>query len=149
MSHEAIFPTVISSSSRSRFSDCPQSFLREVIYGLRLKESNFHLDAGKAYAVGLETARRFYYAPANEAIPETERHERAIAQGLIELIKEYGSEDPPERLANKSLERVAGAYVEYFRLYPMATDRMQPMKNVDGTPAVEFSIGCIRSVAMG
>jgi len=139
MSHEPIFPTVISSSSRSRFSDCPQAFLNEVILGLRLRESNFHLDAGKSYAVGLETARRYYYNPVCADIPEKERSARAIELGLIALIIEYGPEDPPERLANKTLKRVAGAFLEYFRLYPMATDRMQPMRNADGTPAVEFS----------
>lgn len=134
-----IFPAVISASSRSRFSECPQSFYREVIQGKRLKSTNFHLDAGKAYAFGLEVARRTFYDTRNSHIDATLREEIAIRRGFVALIQQYGSEDPPEHQGHKSLERIAGAYLEYHRLYPMATDRMQPMMKEDGTPAVEFS----------
>jgi len=133
------FPRVISSSSRGLMSICPQSYYREVICGLRLKEANFHLDAGKAYAVGLETTRTIYYDPSNSGIPEADRAEIAQARGLEAFIKSYGPDDPPENQNHKNLRRMAGAFAEYFIHFPMATDKMQPMRNADGTPAVEFS----------
>lgn len=133
------FPEVISASSRTRFSECPQSFYYEVVCGKRLKEANFHLDAGKAYAKALEVARTIYYDTANASIPPDERLALAQQQGLVALIQTYGPENPPEKQEHKSLERVAGAFLEYFRMFPFETDKVQPLMRYDGKPAVEFS----------
>jgi len=133
------FPTVISSSSRTQFSKCPQLFYLETILGLRLKGGNVHLDAGHAYARALEVFREYYYASEPEIECPDRRLLEGQALGLEALITDYGHQDPPEHQYNKSFDRVVKAFIEYFIKYPPATDRMQPARGADNKPMVEFS----------
>jgi hypothetical protein len=89
-----------------------------------------HLVAGRAFAAGLEAARRAFYI---EHLPP----EEAIALGLGALWKEYGNWDPPEDEA-KTAARMAGALEFYFHSYPLGADGAIPRLFGD-RHGIEFS----------
>lgn len=125
------FPAVIDSSLLSAFRSCPGKCFLEYFQHWKTRAPNIHLHAGKAYASGLEAARRAFYEQGHS-------EETAIAQGLAVLLSEYGDfECPPD--SAKSLERTAGAFEYYFTQYPMATDSFIPHALPSGGRGIEFS----------
>lgn len=124
------FPPVIDNSMRVAFVACPHKFFRSFIEGWQLQVPNVHLHAGRAYARGLEVARREFYENQKPA-------EDAITAGYRALLEDYGDFVPPSN-SNKTAERMAGALLSYFQTYPLDEDRIRPFMH-DGKAAVEFN----------
>jgi hypothetical protein len=94
------------------------------------KAESVHLRAGKAFASGIEVARREFYINGHPA-PD------AMGLGLEALIREYGTFDPPEG-SPKSWDRMAGALEYYFEHYPLGSDGSPPIQ-VGQSHGIEFS----------
>lgn len=125
------FPSVIDSSLISAFRSCHQKALREYFQHWKPKTPNVHLHAGKAYAEGLEKARKAFYLEGRPA-PES------VAIGLRALMAAYGTFECPADSA-KSLERMCGAFEYYFTQYPLETDKAIPVRLPNGERGIEFS----------
>jgi len=127
------FPIVFDNTMRSAFVECPRRMFWEYVHHFKSPYENIHLHAGKAWAEGLETARRAYYGEKLD--PQT-----AQALGLEALITAYGAFIAPERGSgsNKSLDRLIEAFTYYFNAFPLETDPVQPYMGKNG-PMVEFS----------
>ncbi len=125
------FPEALDSTTLAAFRACPQKAFRTYIQHWKVKSESVHLRAGKAFASGLEVARRAYYEAGQSK-------EDAEALGVAELMKVYGDfECPPE--SGKSLERTAGALEFYFSAYPLDSDAATPLILPSGKRAIEFS----------
>jgi len=131
------FPKVITSSLRETFNVCHKKFYLETVCGTAPKGQNVHLEYGGAYAQALETFRMSYYGEKFSALPQRERYEEAVTDGLIALIAHWGDYEPEEG-ATKNFDRLVGAYIEYLINYPPGTDHIQPSM-FEGKPRVEFS----------
>lgn len=116
---------------REEFVVCPRRFFWRYILHLVPNRPNTHLHAGKAYARGLEVARKAYFG---EGVSEQE----AIGRGAIALTKEYGDYVPEEPWSGKTIEGMLGAFATYFVHYPLASDPLQPIK-IGSFLGVEFS----------
>jgi hypothetical protein len=119
---------------RSHFLECPRSWLLGSLLSLKSPGTNVHLHAGKAWAEGLEIARRCFYElkmPARES----------VATGLNALIQSYGDFEAPSHGSGnaKSLDRMIEAFSYYFTCFPLETDPVQPYTPPGGKPMIEFS----------
>jgi hypothetical protein len=90
-----------------------------------------HLHAGKAYAEGLERARRSFYEGGFSAVD-------AVAHGGHALMGAYGDYVAPEGSA-KTLDRMLGALEFHFERYPLGADGTEPIVMANGRRAIEFS----------
>jgi len=99
------FPIVWDNSMRSAFVECPRKFFWEYLHHFKPKGESIHLHAGKAWAHGLEVARRSFYEKGFGPVA-------SINEGLVALINEYGDFIAPERGsgAAKSLDRLVEAF---------------------------------------
>lgn len=113
------------------FRQCPRKFELEYLHHWRPGAQSVHLIAGKAFASGLETARREFYQHGVDA-------DLAIGRGVVTLLQEYGSFDPPEDSPKHPL-RMAQALVFYFDQWPLATDHAKPLAFDSGRYGIEFS----------
>lgn len=125
------FPVAIDSTTLGTFRSCPQKMFRTYMQHWKPASESVHLVAGKAFAEGIEVARRAYFEAS--ASPED-----AVAAGVGALIKSYGDFDCPADSA-KSLERTAGALEFYFENYPLGADGATPIQFPDGRRGIEFS----------
>lgn len=125
------FPELIDNTSRSMFVSCPQKWVYGNLRNLASKEPSIHLHAGGAFAFGLETSRKAFF---NEGKSETE----AIKLGCEAIIQFWGDFTAPEDSA-KSLPRLVEALLEYFTEYPLDANPIKPLKNSDGSHAIEFT----------
>jgi hypothetical protein len=125
------FPPAIDSTTLASFRSCPQKAYRTYFQHYKPLGESVHLVAGKAFADGIEKARRAFY---EERLPAAE----AIAIGLGALILSYGDFICPPESA-KSLERTAGALEFYFESYPLGVDSAIPIQFPDGRSGIEFS----------
>lgn len=130
--HEIIpFPHAIDSTTLAAFRSCPQKAFRTYFQHFKPLGESVHLVAGKAFAEGIEYARRAFY---EQNLPADD----SIASGLAALINSYGDfQCPPE--SAKSLERTAGALEFYFQSYPLGVDSAIPLSFSDGRSGIEFS----------
>lgn len=126
------FPQVVDASLIAAFRSCPQKAFLEYFQHFKPKSPSVHLHAGKAFAKGLEEARRAFYL---ENLP----HEECVEIGLRSLLTEYGDFPCPEDSA-KSATRMAGAMEFYFDKYPMYDDKCIPAPMPGGKKGIEFSI---------
>ena len=125
------FPSAIDSTTLAAFRSCPQKAFRTYFQHFKPLGESVHLVAGKAFAEGIEYARRAFYE--QKLSPED-----SVAAGLSALIQSYGDfECPPE--SAKSLERTAGALEFYFESYPLGVDAAIPLQFPDGRSGIEFS----------
>lgn len=124
------FPEVFDSSILASLKSCPQLFKKTYLDHWKPKALSVHLHAGKAFADGIEAARRAYYVEGLSA-------EDAEAIGLHTLITSYGTFECPADSA-KSLERMCGALTFYFDNYPLNQDS-PPIELPNGKKAIEFS----------
>lgn len=125
------FPRAVDSSMLATFKSCPQLFKKIFIDQWRAKGEKVDLHAGKAFARGLEVARKSFFV---DQLPV----EIAEAQGLGALMQAYGGfECPPDN--PKSLERVAGAFEYYMDAYPLTMNTGFPILMPGGTRAIEVS----------
>lgn len=125
------FPVAIDSTTLGTFRSCPQKMFRTYMQHWKPASESVHLVAGKAFAEGIEVARRAYY---EDAAPPTD----AVAAGVGALIQSYGDFQCPADSA-KSLERTAGALEFYFENYPLGGDGATPLLFPDGRRGIEFS----------
>lgn len=125
------FPAVVDNSMRTEFVSCPQSCFRKYIQGYVPVAESVHLVAGKAYAKGLEVARRAFY---EQGMAEDD----AVAEGYSACLREYGDFEPPEK-SNKTALRMAQAIVYHLSQYPLSQDAYTPVISADGKAMVEFS----------
>lgn len=157
------FPDILDASMLSAYKSCARKFYLTYLEHLKAKEPNVHLHAGKAFASGIEAARRAYYeglysrkiAPTSITNVQTgEVHtpeagycwapgpigdsETAVAHGLEVLLREYGDFSCPPESA-KSLERMAGALEFYYSNYPLEHDSAIPIEMPGGKRGIEFS----------
>ena len=155
------FPDIIDASMLSTYKSCARKFYLTYLEHLKAKEPNVHLHAGKAFASGIEAARRaFYEGRYSRPFLLTEddgkgenvkgkliEHwqsgpigdsETAVAHGLEVLMREYGDFSCPPESA-KSLERMAGALEFYYTSYPLEHDSAVPIEMPGGKRGIEFS----------
>lgn len=150
-SHEGlIFPHTVDSTMLAAFRSCPQKFFRTYIQHWKPKAESVHLVAGKAFASGIEAARRAYFEGQAEEPVEGEEGKtqwvaceagnRELAEniGVRALIKSYGNFQCPSDSA-KSLERTAGALEFYYANYPLGADGATPLTFASGRRGIEFS----------
>lgn len=146
------FPHCFDSTMLATFRSCPQKCFRSYVEHWKPRNESVHLVAGKAFATGIEVARRVYFegqAPVMRQIDgqmrlaewaECEAGNRELAEqlGVSACIFAYGDfECPPE--SAKSLERTAGALEYYFDQYKLGDDGMIPVSFPSGRKAIEFS----------
>jgi hypothetical protein len=125
------FPTVIDSTIRASFVECPKKFYWSFIRKLGPKEGSADLIAGGSFAKGLEVARKLFYLEGHDKF-------RAMEYGIAAAIEEYGDFECPPHKANKSLDRVIEALGYYFTTWPLDTDYIKPHK-WDGGGGIEFT----------
>lgn len=132
--NEYPFPIFVDSTALSTFRLCRRKWAWSVLRSLKPSTVNTDLNAGGAFAKGLEVARKAFYI-------ERVSQERATQRGLLALINAYGDADPlTESGKKKSWDAVAGAFVYYTDQFPFATDAIQPYLAHDGASAtIEFS----------
>lgn len=125
------FPTAINNSLLVAFRACPRKAQLEFMEHWKPGTTSIHLHAGKAFASGLEAARRAFY---EQGLP----HEQSVQLGIGTCLKEYGDFECPAHIAKTPI-RMAGALEFYFSNYPMAGDHAQPYEWAPGRRAIEFS----------
>lgn len=124
------FPEVFDSSTIAGFKSCPQLFKKTYIQHWKPKGLSVHLHAGKAFAFGLEVARRSFFEEGQNA-------ELSVARGLGALLTSYGNFECPADSA-KSAERTAGALEYYFENYPLSWGDGEPTLMSNGKRGIEF-----------
>ncbi len=125
------FPSVLDSTTMAAFKSCPRKAELECFQHWKPLNQSVHLVAGAAYASGIEAARRAFYVDGQDS-------DSAVALGLMELLRSYGSFECPADSA-KSAERTAGALEYYFSRYPLDTEKATPMTLPDGKRGIEFN----------
>lgn len=157
VSSEPWFPSVFDSSMLSAWKSCPALFRLGYLNHWKPKGDSVHLVAGKAFAKGLEVARRAFYTGQTEEwrplvrvqptdpkglwmpIPAPQGDaETAVALGLKALLAEYGDFECPEDSA-KSPSRMCGAFEFYFENYPLHEGELSPIRLAGGRRAIEYS----------
>lgn len=124
------FPEVVDSSMMSHFKACPRKFYYEYICHWKPAQESVHLVAGKAFASGIEAARRAFFV-------ENQPTHKAEAEGLRALFQEYGTFECPEDSPKGPL-KMAGALTYYFEQYPLGADGATPDRFGDRR-GIEFS----------
>ena len=125
------FPTVIDSSMLGSWKSCQQKFNYGYIQEWKPTGQSVHLVAGKAFAQGLEVARKAFYVEGKSA-------DDAIAAGIGALITAYGDFVCPPDSA-KSLERMMGAFEFYWQHYPLGNPQSHPIEMPGGRLGIEFT----------
>jgi len=125
------FPSVVSNSILTAYKACPQKAFYSGILKIRPKQLSVHLNAGKAFADGMNTFRQLYYS--NEA-----NFEDARQAAVKSIILSYGDFEPDEKDAGKSWDRCVGALLYALKVYPPDQDILKPTI-INGKVASEFS----------
>lgn len=125
------FPAYVDSTMRASFVACPAKFFAEYIMNRRHTSPSVHLNAGKAFAKGVEIARLSYW---DKQLSEPE----AILEGQLALFKSYVN---AEQFAdeNKCLPRMLLALEAYFKKWGFGGDHFMPYKLSNASSALEFS----------
>ena len=120
------FPRVIDNSMRTTFVSCPQKFNLSYMQNWVPRRTNEHLQAGAAFAHGLEVARLAYFDGGKT-------QEQAVELGWRTIIEDYATYDL-ENPSNdgyethKTVERMAGALLYYFDVWPFESDFLVPVR---------------------
>jgi len=123
------FPEVFDSSMMGALKSCPQLFRKVYIDNWKSRGEKVDLHAGKAYAHGLEIARRAYFE-------QGVMKEKAEAMGLAALLEAYGDYECPADNP-KSRERMAGAFEYAMQAYPLTMQTGFPIQLADQKRAIE------------
>jgi hypothetical protein len=130
MALKTFFPLVIDSTMLMEYDSCPMSFFRKYLQHLSKGQESTDLIAGRAFAKGLEVARKAYWNDGADP-------EEAISEGRDALWEDYG--DHISSKPAKTVERMSTALELYFLEYPLGIDQVKPAKLEDGTYAIEYS----------
>lgn len=128
------FPAVVDSSLLASARSCGAKTEMAYFQHWKPKGISVHLHAGKAYAEGLERARRSFWE-GGFSTPDS------IAHGAHALMEAYGDFVAPEGSA-KTLDRMLGALEFHFERYPLGADGTEPILMPSGKRAIEFSGAC-------
>ena len=131
---EASFPTLLDNTQINNFRSCEEKAHLYSILKRTGSAINPHLNAGSAYADGMEAFRLSFY---QDGKPEQE----ALGDGLVKAFRTYGMYEPPERRASeaaKTWDRVGASMISYVREYPPAHDHLRPAV-FDGKVSTVFS----------
>lgn len=132
------FPHAVDSTMLHSARGCPQQFYLSYVRRIRAKGTNTHFVCGGAFAKALEAARKLYYDHTRLGVPTVLASEKAMEQGLLVLIQEYGDHEPGEKNKNKNLENTARAYVSYLDKWPLHSDYIE-LATIGDKPAAEFT----------
>lgn len=124
------FPRYIDSTMLAAFQACEKKFWWSFMRGFVPSPPSLHLHAGGCFAAGLCAIRRAYYEEGKDA-------ETALALGIIEAIRAWGTVEAPEDFP-KNRFRVVEALTFYVDSYPLASDPIRPLVR-GGKASVEFS----------
>jgi hypothetical protein len=129
-------PKVLDNTMVTTFIECPTRFAWRHLWGFA-RGLGIDLHAGAAFAKGIETVRRYYYA---ETSPYRGDIDRSLAEGFRAAAKEWGKVEV-EADEVKRFPRVCGALEYYFSApdaFMPATDHIQPVMH-GGEPQVEWN----------
>lgn len=130
---EPRFPTAIDSSMRASFVACPQQFAWRYIFRWQPLGVSVDLLAGKAFAAGMEEARRAFYLLG--ASPQ-----QAIGLGAAKLIKVYGEYEPPEGHPKTCENLLCALDYALSEAWPLEEDTLVPMTTIFSvSKGLEFS----------
>lgn len=121
MPFDITFPTSISPTQRSAFVICPQQWFWRYCCGIRPGGRSVHLDAGAAFAAGLEAARKAFFIDGH-----SEREALDVGLGALEAA--YANADVYGDSVAKSLGGMLGGLQYYFDTWPMSHDHFTPMR---------------------
>lgn len=125
-----LFPITLSDTDFTLWSQCHYRWFRERCQHLKKPSFNIDLTAGKAFAKGIEATRIAYYTQGMSL-------ESAIEAGsAITRVLLHEAEYQDEL---KSPARMSLAVIEYFKVYPLDTDAVQPLTLSDGSKAIEHT----------
>lgn len=134
MTLETKFPLAIDNSMRKELVKCETAAKYKYELGLRSNEhAKVDLHAGKAFAEGMEVARRSYYV--NSVSPD-----ESVGLGIAAVYQAYGSFIAPEK-SNKTAARMAGALSFYFNERPLEKEKLKPIKFPQTLEALEVNFG--------
>lgn len=116
------FPSYIDNTIRKSFAVCPMKMKRAHIDNLRpVGDKSVDLTFGSAFAVGMETARKFFFDPVSPCVPEV-----AIELGAAAAMKSY-LEQGGGCKGNKTPEKLVKAIWFYFEQWPLGEDGLTPL----------------------
>ena len=124
------FPLWVDNTAITDFKSCKKKSEWATFFKLEPNPGSVHLHAGKAFARGLEVARKAFYV---EGLDE----ELAVGQGLMALWKEYGDYETPED-SYKSWLGMTHAFIHYMTEWKMGEDYITPLP-IGDKKAIEFS----------
>ena len=130
------FPTVIDSTVRDTFFNCPHKAYRMYFEHWKSNRESIHLIAGGAFAKGLEVARKAFFENNVSREDSTALGIQALLETFREISEKTGRDFDME---DKNPERVAGALEFYLENYPLGLDGLQPAKLNDGKLGIEYS----------
>lgn len=123
------FPDKVDSSMLTSFRSCPTKFHWNFIRNLNPPGRSVHLVAGGALAAGLEAYRKVAFAH-----PELD----PLVSAWRAFNAEWGDYIAPDD-SPKDYLSVWTALEEYVVQFPPRSDVIQPLRNADGSPTVEFT----------
>lgn len=124
------FPDKIDSSMLTSFRACPTKFYWNFLRNLNPPARSVHLVAGGAMASGLEAYRKVIFQPVIKRDP--------LEAAWIAFNAEWGDYVAPED-SPKDYISTWSALREYVEAHPPLLDVIQPLRNSDGSPTVEFT----------
>jgi hypothetical protein len=133
MSFQTLFPIILSNTDMSLWSQCQLRWFRERCQNLRRSSArNINLEAGGAFAKGMEVTRKAFY---EKKLPSSE----AVQLGYDEILKVmYERQATDDTL--KSPERMALALLEYFKEFPLVNEEVVPSQMEDGSHGIEHKM---------
>lgn len=124
-------PFYVDSSMLSTWRSCRRKFYHTTILGLQPPGRNIHLTAGGAFAAGIEAARKAAFSGASSV-------DEQLQAAFPAFAREWG-DAPFFEGEGKSFTNTFSSLEEYLFHYPILKDEVQPLRNADGTPTVEFT----------
>lgn len=117
---EILFPEAIDNSMRKELVKCQKAAHYRYEMGIETVDAvKVDLVAGKAFAAGMETARKAFYDDGLKA-------KNAVEKGIAAVTVAYGS-FVPDKSTSKTVQRMAGALAAYFAENPLDEEKLVPL----------------------
>lgn len=119
---QTIFPHVIDNTLLKDFRRCPYKAFRGRLQGLKpTTDASIDLHFGKAFALGVEVARRDFYELDMRACD-------AVDIGLFRALTFYRDDCPPlPQRSPKTAEKLAACLRHYWTVWPLGEDGLTPI----------------------